>query len=88
MQQSNCKTTYLAAVYRRLAPRRGKKRAIVAVRARMLIAAYHILLHREPYRDLGSQYLDERRQENLVKRMSHRMHQLGYNVVLEPLSTT
>ena len=58
-----CKTTYLAAVYRRLAPRRGKKRAIVAVRARMLIAAYHILLHREPYRDLGSQYLDERRQE-------------------------
>ncbi|MDV2998217.1 MAG: hypothetical protein N4J56_007922 [Chroococcidiopsis sp. SAG 2025] len=53
----------------------------------MLIAAYHILLHREPYQDLGHQYLDERRQENLVKRLSHRMRQLGDNVVLEPLST-
>jgi transposase len=83
-----CKTTYLAAVYRRLAPRRGKKRAIVAVRDRMLVAAYHILLHRKPYRDLGHQYLDEHRQENLVKRLSHRMPQLGYNVVLEPMTTT
>jgi transposase len=83
-----CKKTYLYAVYRRLAPRRGKKRAIVAVAHRMLIAAYQILLKQEPYQDLGHQYLDERRQENLVKRLSHRMRQLGYNVVLEPLSTT
>ncbi len=83
-----CKNTYLSAVYRRLAPRRGKKRAIVAVAHRMLIAAYYILLRQEPYQDLGDNYLDPRYREKAVKRLHHRMHQLGYNVVLEPIPRT
>ncbi len=53
---SRMKTNYLGAQYRHLAPRRGPKRAIVAVAHSMLVAAYHMLERDEPYRDLGSGY--------------------------------
>nr|WP_242027147.1 transposase [Leptolyngbya sp. FACHB-17] len=46
-----CKSPHFAGVYRRLAPRHGHKRAIVAVAHRLLIAVYHILKRHEPYRD-------------------------------------
>jgi hypothetical protein len=46
-----CKDTYLSAVYQRLVRHRGQKKAIVAMRDRILTAAYHILLKQEPYRD-------------------------------------
>ena len=45
-----CRGTYLASVFRRLASRRGKNKAIMAVAHRLLRAAYYILLKREPTR--------------------------------------
>jgi transposase len=78
------KDTYFAAVYRRLVPRRGVKRAIIAVAHRMVIAIYHILSKREPYRELGGNYLNERSKERLVNRMCHRIEAMGYTVSLEP----
>jgi transposase len=78
------KDTYLAAVYRRLVVRRGVKRAIIAVAHRRVIAIYHILSKREPYRELGGNYLDARSKERLVNRMCHRIEALGYSVSLEP----
>jgi transposase len=74
--------TYLAAQYHRLAGRRGKKRALIAVGHTMLVIIYHILKHRVDYQDLGPDYFlrlePERQKRYLVKRLQ----QLGYEVQL------
>lgn len=79
------KKSYLSSFYHRLAGRRGAKRAIFAVAHRMLTAIYHMLTNREPYRDLGATYLDERNKTNLIKRTVRRLEQLGYKVNVEPI---
>jgi transposase len=53
------KNTYLAAQYRRIAARRGRKRALVALAHTMLTIIYHMLKRKEPYHDLGGNYFDE-----------------------------
>jgi transposase len=52
------KETYVAAQYRRIAARRGKKRALIAVGHSVLVMIYHILTKRTPYRELGGTYFD------------------------------
>jgi transposase len=78
------KGTYLSTLYHRLAGRRGKKRAIVAVAHSILVSAYYMLSRHEPYRDLGSNYFDERKQEAVINRLLHRLHKLGFSVTIEP----
>lgn len=77
------KDTYLAAQYHRLAARRGKKRAIVAAAHSILVIVYHVLLHREPYRELGGNYFDERKRQSVINRLVRRLEKLGYQVALE-----
>ena len=77
------KDGYLAAQYRRLAARRGKKRAIVAVGHTILVAASHILKDEGDYRDLGADHYDRRRRERTVAHLVGRLQRLGYNVALE-----
>ena len=48
---SKTKDTYLSAQYRRLATRRGKQRALIAVGHSILVMVYHLLTRRVPYRD-------------------------------------
>lgn len=79
------KNSYFNSFYHRLAARRGKKRAIFAVAHRILIALYHMLKKQEPFKDLGATYLDERNKPKLLKRIQHRIEQLGFRVVLEPI---
>ena len=81
---SRTKNTYLSALYRRLAARRGKKRALVAVAHSILTAAYHMALGRETYQELGSNYFDQRKKQDVVSRLSRRLTKLGYNVALTP----
>jgi transposase len=81
-----CKNTFFQAVYRRLAQRRGKKKAIVAVAHKILKAAYHVLCQQQPYRDLGANYLDERHSDKLLNRLRRRIEQLGYQVSLESIT--
>lgn len=81
---SHMKDTYLAAQYRRLIARRGKKRAIVAVAHSILVIAYHMLRRHEPYHELGGNYFDERKKESVVDRLLKRVEQLGYAVRIEP----
>jgi transposase len=76
--------TYLQAQYRRLATRRGAKKAAVAVGHSILVIAYHLLTRREAYRDLGALYFDERDRDHLERRLVHRLEALGYRVALEP----
>jgi transposase len=81
---SKTKDTYLAAQYRRLAARRGKKRALVALAHTVLVVVYHILTEREPYRDLGAAYFDELDRERVERRLVSRLERLGYAVTLQP----
>lgn len=80
--------TYLAAQYRRLAARRGKKRATMAVAHSILVIAYHVIQRQEPYRELGANYFDSSRPEATTKRLVKRLENLGYQVFLQaPVST-
>jgi transposase len=81
------KGTYLAALYQRLAVRRGKQRATMAVAHAIVVSAFHMLSRHEPYRELGPNYLDERRRDHLVDRLTRRIQHLGYRVQLEPVGT-
>ena len=85
--QAAAKTdTYLAAVFRRLAARRGKRRALVAVGRHMLQAVYHILRGTDTvHHDLGPNYFDERDRQAVIRRAMRRLETLGYRVTLEPL---
>jgi len=68
--------TALAAKYQRVAARRGAKRAIMAVAHRLLIIAYHVIARREPYRELGADYLERRHAPATVDRLVRRLQQL------------
>lgn len=80
------KDTYLAAQYRRLAARRGKKKAAVAVAHSILIIVYHLLKQGTLYEDLGSGYFDARDRRHVERRLVRRLESLGNKVTLEPLA--
>jgi len=80
---SKTKNTYLAAQYRRIAARRGKKRALVALAHTILVIIYQILTKREPYREMGGTYFDERERQRVEQRLVHRLERLGYQVTLQ-----
>jgi transposase len=80
------KNTYLSAQYHRLAGRRGVKKAIVAVEHSILVIAYHLIMHHEPYRELGKDYFDKRRPEATTNRLVKRLKQMGFQVTLTPAS--
>ena len=77
---AHSRNTYLSAQYHRLAGRRGKKRAIVAVAHSILVISYHIIQHKEPYRDLGGDYFDKQRPEATARRLLRHLHHLGYDI--------
>ena len=81
------KGTYLSAQYRRLAARRGKKRAMLAVAHSMLVMAYYMLQRQEPYREAGADFFDRLQPEDTAQRLVKRLEHLGYHVVLQSLPT-
>jgi transposase len=78
------KQTYLAAQYRRIAARRGKKRALIALGHTILIIVYYVLTRKQPYQDLGTAYFDKLEQHRVQQRLVHRLERLGYQVSLPP----
>jgi transposase len=78
------KNSYLAALYRRLAVRRGKKRAIVGVARTILEAAWHILKEDVNYKELGGDYFEHLNEEKSTKYFIKRLEKFGYEVVLKP----
>ncbi|MFQ5859222.1 MAG: IS110 family transposase [Anaerolineae bacterium] len=79
---SRTKNTYLSAQYRRIAPRRGSKRAIKAVAHSIIVAIYHMLNNKTAYHDLGANYFDNRDHQLVVRRSVRRIERLGYKVSL------
>jgi transposase len=91
MCASRTKGTYLATRYRRIAARRGKKRALVAVGHCVLTAVWIMLTRDVPYHDLGPdhfiQALNERGKTRQTRRLIEQFNQLGYQVALHPTRT-
>jgi len=83
---SRTKKTYLKARYHRLAARRGKKRALVAVGHTLLVMAYHILREGTTYRELGEGFFDRLHAQRLTNRLVKKLESLGHKVTLEPCS--
>lgn len=85
---SRTKNTYLKDKYHRIAGRRGKKRAAVAIAHKILIFAYHVLLRKVPYHDLGADYLDRLNKNVVEKKLVKRLEALGNKVTIEPVLQT
>jgi transposase len=79
-------TTYLGARYRRLVPRTGKLKAIVALEHSILIAVWHMLTDQVPYHDLGGDYFDQLDPDRAKRRAIAQLHRLGYQVALTTLA--
>jgi transposase len=83
---SHTKNSYLSAHFRRLAGRRGKKRALVAVGHTLLQTAHHLLKRHTDYQDLGADYFDQLNPHRLTRHLVKRLERLGHTVVLDPPS--
>ena len=81
---SRTKGSYFSAQYRRLAPRRGKKRALAALGHAILVIAYHLLKDGTTYQELGADFFEELEPERLVRYLVRRLEKLGHKVTLEP----
>jgi transposase len=63
-----------------LAGKRCRKRAVLAIAHSILVIAYYVIQRREPYRELGGNYFDERRKATVANRLTRRLEKLGYKV--------
>ena len=81
---SRMKDNYLSAQYHRIARRRGKQKAIVAVSHSILVIIYHMLRDKKPYADLGADYFDKLDTARIERHHVRRLEQLGYTVTLTP----
>jgi transposase len=78
------KNSYLQAQFHRLRSRRGAKKAILAVAASMLTAAYHMLKNGLPYHDLGADHFSSRDRSKAILRLVRRLNDLGCEVQVTP----
>lgn len=81
---SKVKDSYFRAQFRRLAAKRGKKRALVAVGHSLLVVIYHVLKEGVEYTDLGPDYFDRLEPDRLRRYLVKRLQGLGYDVTLAP----
>ena len=78
--------SYLQAQFRRLRSRRGAKKAIGALAASILTAAYHMLQDGTLYHDLGPDHFDHWAKTVQTRRLLTRLQKLGYAVQITPLA--
>jgi len=81
---SHTRNTYFSAQFRRLAQKRGKKRAILAVGHSILVTAYAMLKHKRSYQELGPQYFDKLNEEGLKRFCIKKLEAMGNQVILQP----
>jgi transposase len=85
---SRSNATYLSERYRRLARRRGDKKAIIAIAHEILSACWHMLATGEIYREQGPAIVSERDADNARRRAVRQLERLGHKVTLQPLPET
>ncbi len=81
---SRKKTSYFHTQFGRLAARRGKKRAIMAVAHSLLVTIYHMLKNKTKFEDLGHDYFDRLNSHKLIKYHKKRLESLGFEITLTP----
>jgi transposase len=84
---SRKKNSYFHAQYGRLAGRRGKKRAAIAVARSLLTIIYYVIRDHVQYKDLGQDYFDKLNSKRLVPYLVKRLKNMGYGVNLVPLES-
>jgi transposase len=84
---SHTKDTYLSALYRRQRSRLGHSKAIFALAHQLLLIAYTMLSRGEDYRELGSDYFDQKNKPKVVNRLVQRLMHLGFYVTLQEAAT-
>jgi len=80
------KGTYLRSKYDSLVVRRGKKRALIAVGHKILIAAYYILKEKVEYKELGSEFLNNKKKHKQIQHHLKRLKELGYGVEMKQVA--
>lgn len=80
------KNSYFKAQYHRLAGRRGKKRAIGAVKHSLLVTVYFMLRDDKPYKDLGVDYFDKLNPQQSIRYHVRKLQELGQDVELSPMA--
>lgn len=79
------RNTALAAIYRRMIIRAGRKHAAFVVGRHILNIIYHLLAEQTTYRELGPSYFEQRRAEQLRRRCLDQLRNLGFQATLTPL---
>jgi len=79
------KDSYFGAQYRRIAARRGKKKAFVAVAHSMAQAIYHMLKFKTSFRELGADFFDKLNPIKALNRLTKRIQNLGFQVQIAPI---
>jgi hypothetical protein len=82
----NARDSWLGRVYRRLVPRLGVKKAMVAIAHRLIIAIYHRLRKQEPYREPTTVPDDTAQKLRRLKRLQQQVEALGGTVSLPPVA--
>jgi hypothetical protein len=83
---SRTKSSYLQAQYLRIRSRRGPKKAIGAVAASILTAAYHMLKDGTLCQDLGANHFDNRDKGKQALRLVNRLQSLGFTVQIKSIA--
>jgi transposase len=82
VRKKNC---YFGAQFRRIAPRRGRKKALIAVAHSLAVTIYHIIKNQTAYVELGAGFFDQLNPIRVLHRLTKRIQNLGYNVQLSPI---
>jgi transposase len=80
------KNSYFKAQYHRLAGRRGKKRAIGAVKHSLLVTIYYILRDDKPFQDLGPNHFNSLNPQQRIRFHVRKLQELGQTVELSPIA--
>jgi transposase len=80
------KDSYFRSQYHRLAGRRGKKRALGAVKHSLLLTVYFMLRDNKPYKDLGADYFDKLNPQQQIRYHVRKLKELGQQVELATMA--
>lgn len=80
------KDSYLRSKYYKLIPRMGKKKAIVVIAHKILIACYYMLRGDIEYQDLGASYLEKNNKNKLIKHYTKKLTSLGFTVTVDTIN--
>jgi transposase len=79
-------SSYPAAQYQRLRPRRGHGRAVGAVKHTIIVACWHMLTTGELYHDLGADYFARRDPQRHIRHLLTQLERLGQHVTLQEIA--